>query len=378
MAVDGTSLKTSIGGVLLVACFRNGNNEIQIVGLGIVAVENGDNWTWFLANLLPHLRPSPAFLISDGDKGLVNATKATAPDIPRFYCFRHLMENFNKIFNSMQLRALAWAMARARTVLEYNRAAADLSAMNESATKWLQEIGKEKWATAYSPCTRFNTLTSNNVESVNGALKGIRSLPILDCLMEIERYVARKWMENTKKADIWGELTRYASRRVDKVLEETTSGSIKANSSTTYVVEIKHGVGSIPLKFALQLCDGVLTCLCGYFEDAGTPCVHALIALKHAGRLKEMTRFYFGSWKTPVSREAYVERARTTNLPLVLKDALTRGECKSPEFQKKRGRPKKKRIPSQQATESLRKQIRRCGICKQVGHNRKSCSSQSF
>ncbi|KAK1930773.1 hypothetical protein P3T76_013730 [Phytophthora citrophthora] len=95
-------------------------------------------------------------------------------------------------------------MARARAVLEYDRAAADFSATNESAIKGLQEIGKQKWAIANSPCTRFNTLTSNNVESVNCALTGIRSLPILDCLIEIERNVARKWMEKTKKADIWG------------------------------------------------------------------------------------------------------------------------------------------------------------------------------
>ncbi|KAK1944087.1 hypothetical protein P3T76_003999 [Phytophthora citrophthora] len=187
-------------------------------------------------------------------------------------------------------------MARARTALEYDRAAADFSAMNESAIKGLQEIGKEKRAIAYSPCTRFNTLTFNNVESVNCALQGIRSLPILDCLIEIERYVARKWVENTKKADTLGELTRYASRRADKVLEDTVSGSIDANSSTNYVVEIKH-------EFALQLCDGVVKCLCLDFEDAGAPCVHALIALKHAGRLKEMTRFYRGSWKRQSSEK---------------------------------------------------------------------------
>ncbi|KAL3666370.1 hypothetical protein V7S43_008621 [Phytophthora oleae] len=72
-----------------------------------------------------------------------------------------------------------------------------------------------------------------------------------------------------------------------------------------------------------------------------------------------MTSFYRVSWKTPVFQEAYAERARTTILPLVLKEALTRGECKAPGIPKKRGRPKKKRIPSQQATESLKKQIRR-------------------
>ncbi|KAK1939273.1 hypothetical protein P3T76_008657 [Phytophthora citrophthora] len=74
-------------------------------------------------------------------------------------------------------------------------------------------------------------------------------------------------------------------------------------------------------------------CLCGYFEDTAAPCVHA--PLKHTGKLKEMTRFYRGSWKTPVFQAVYAERARTTILPLVLKDALTRGECKAPGIKKK-------------------------------------------
>ena len=42
--MDGTFLKTSVGGILLVACFRNGNNEIQSNGVGIAAIENEDNW----------------------------------------------------------------------------------------------------------------------------------------------------------------------------------------------------------------------------------------------------------------------------------------------------------------------------------------------
>ncbi|KAK1931333.1 hypothetical protein P3T76_013089 [Phytophthora citrophthora] len=153
-----------------------------------------------------------------------------------------------------------------------------------------------------------------------------------------------------KKADTWGELTRYSLLSTAKVLEETVSGSIDANSSTTYVVEIKHGVGRIPLKFALQLNGCVVKCLCGYFENTGTPCVHALLALKHTGKLKKMTRFYRGSWKTSVFRAAYVERARTTLLPLVLKMRLLAVNASPPEFHKKRDHPKKKRIPSQQAT----------------------------
>ena len=47
ISVDGTLLKTCIGDVHLVACFIDGNNEIQIIGVGIVSVENEDSWTWF-------------------------------------------------------------------------------------------------------------------------------------------------------------------------------------------------------------------------------------------------------------------------------------------------------------------------------------------
>ncbi|KAG1706681.1 hypothetical protein DVH05_027533 [Phytophthora capsici] len=53
-----------------------------------------------------------------------------------------------------------------------------------------------------------------------------------------------------------------------------------------------------------------------------------------------MTRFYRGSWKTSVFREAYAERARATILPLVLKDALTRGEYVAPGIPKKTWSPK--------------------------------------
>lgn len=77
ISVDGTFMKTSICGILLVACFRNGNNEIQIIGVGLVSVENENNWTWFLKFLLSHLQTAPAFVVSDRDKGLMKSMQTT-------------------------------------------------------------------------------------------------------------------------------------------------------------------------------------------------------------------------------------------------------------------------------------------------------------
>jgi hypothetical protein len=60
-------------------------------------------------------------------------------------------------------------------------------------------------------------------------------------------------------------------------------------------------------------------------------------------------------------------------IPAIDFHALRKGKCLVPQFQKKRGRPKKKRIPSK-GEESSCKQIHQCSICKQTGHNKKNCT----
>jgi len=79
--------------------------------------------------------------------------------------------------------------------------------MNLEAYDWLMKAGKEKWSIFYSPCAQYGVITSNNVKSINSALCGIRKLPVLDCLMALERYVGSKWAENAQKTSGWKELT---------------------------------------------------------------------------------------------------------------------------------------------------------------------------
>ena len=128
------------------------------------------------------------------------------------------MGSFSKKYKSKLLKNLAWILARSRTRVEYEEAKANIANLNSSALVWLQEASREIWLTAYSPCPRYYTLTSNNVEAVHSVPKGIRTLPIIDCLMGIERYVAFKWAENIGKVKGWGVLTPYASRKVDKIM----------------------------------------------------------------------------------------------------------------------------------------------------------------
>jgi hypothetical protein len=47
LQLDATFVKNSIGGTFLVSCFKDGNNNILIIGVAIVSSETEDNWRWF-------------------------------------------------------------------------------------------------------------------------------------------------------------------------------------------------------------------------------------------------------------------------------------------------------------------------------------------
>ena len=112
-------------------------------------------------------------MISNRDKGLINAVQTTVPNVPHFFSFQHLMKNFDTKYQSKKLKNLAWILALSRTKFTYEKAEADIASLDKTVLVWLQDVGPEKWSTAHYPCPRYNTLTSNNVEAVNSAFKSI-------------------------------------------------------------------------------------------------------------------------------------------------------------------------------------------------------------
>ena len=65
LQLDGTFLKSDIVGILFVACLKDSNNNIRIIGIAIMNGESYENWQWFLEHLKQRLKQKPAFIISD-------------------------------------------------------------------------------------------------------------------------------------------------------------------------------------------------------------------------------------------------------------------------------------------------------------------------
>ncbi|XP_024317187.1 uncharacterized protein LOC112271674 [Brachypodium distachyon] len=83
ICIDGCHLKTKFGGQLLTAVGVDPNDCIFPIAMALVEVEDTPTWKWFLQTLKEDLgieNTSQWTLMSDRQKGLINAVNALFPD----------------------------------------------------------------------------------------------------------------------------------------------------------------------------------------------------------------------------------------------------------------------------------------------------------
>jgi transposase-like protein len=70
------------------------------LAFGLFDSETKDNWVWFMEQLGNAIGPVENLVVhTDACKGLETAVKKVFPWAEQRECFRHLMENMNKLFH---------------------------------------------------------------------------------------------------------------------------------------------------------------------------------------------------------------------------------------------------------------------------------------
>ncbi|KAL0319712.1 UNVERIFIED_CONTAM: hypothetical protein Sradi_5232700 [Sesamum radiatum] len=90
---------------------RDENDNMLPIAIAVVPVENRENWTWFLSELLEDiggLRIGRWSFISDKQKGLLETLKDLVPDSEYRYCIMHLYQNFKMKYKSQELKNYFW------------------------------------------------------------------------------------------------------------------------------------------------------------------------------------------------------------------------------------------------------------------------------
>ncbi|WVZ24376.1 hypothetical protein V8G54_002920 [Vigna mungo] len=172
IGLGGCFLKGKYGGELLTTVGRDGNEQILPIAYVVVEVENKDSWTWFLDLLIQDLGGedvcSSCTLISDQQKGLLQALQDLLPGVDQRYCVRHLYSNFRKQYLGKDLKRLMWSAATATYPQLWKSEMRKIKEVNVDAFKYLIAISPRFWSRSrFTPTSHCDTLVNNMCEGFN-------------------------------------------------------------------------------------------------------------------------------------------------------------------------------------------------------------------
>ena len=155
-------------------------------------------------------------LISDRHQSIGKAIAVVYPLASRGICTYHLYKNILLRYRGRDLFGLVKKDANSFRLTDFQETFETIKELNPALHAYLERADVRKWARAHFKGDRYNLLTSNIAESINRALSGARSLPIVH-LLESIRLMMTRWFA-TRKHD--AELMKTSlTRGVEKVLE---------------------------------------------------------------------------------------------------------------------------------------------------------------
>ncbi|XP_050249295.1 uncharacterized protein LOC126696648 [Quercus robur] len=126
IGLDGCHLKGNFGGVLLVAVSLEGNNGLFPVAYGVLECECKDSWGWFPTCLETIIGQSssrvPYVIMSDKQKGLIEAILDVMLECQVRHCTRHLYNNFRGKHSGLALRDNFWRAVKAYNLFLFEKA----------------------------------------------------------------------------------------------------------------------------------------------------------------------------------------------------------------------------------------------------------------
>ncbi|KAL4016884.1 hypothetical protein IC575_024546 [Cucumis melo] len=279
-------------------------------------------------------------------------------------CVQHLSQNLHDKYKNDTVATLFYNASRTYRESTFVEAWRHLLAFPNGSGKYLNDVGIARWSRVHCPGRRYNMMTTNIAESMNSILKEPRDFPIASFLENVRALLQRWFWERREEGiKVTSTLTKWAELVIQKKQEGALT--MKVNPINCYQFHVKD----LDKEEVVNL--RTKECTCKEFQAKQLPCSHAIAAARDRNiNVYSLCANYYtnecllaayaeavypvgnqSDWKTS---EDYVHM---TVLP--------------PKVVKRVDRPKKKRIPSVGEAPKLHK----CGRCKQIGHNRLTCTN---
>ncbi|XP_022880915.1 uncharacterized protein LOC111398216 [Olea europaea var. sylvestris] len=367
ISVDGAFLTSRMKGTLLVATSQDANFQIFPLAWGVVDLENDESWTWFFQKLrLITGDTDDLVIIYDHAKCIKNGVRNVFRFAHHGNCIYHLQKNLKTNFPRCDVATLFRAASEAYTVTDFESYMAALCSKKEGIKEYLLEEDFQCWARAHFTGIRYNIMTTNNAESINGLLKSARELPIVGLLEYIRRILQRWFYERHVEAEkCVTQLTPALEKKMCMTYNE--SNRLEVNQVSPDIYQVGDNLEHHFVDFY------EMTCTCRRFDLDKFSCAHTIAAARFKGDegYKLCTLFYTSiCWKQAYSKFVYpLPNEVEWKIP---KNVIAR-EVFSPLVRRQGGQPSKKRKRSDGETRVARK----CSRYKKTGHVRSTCTGQA-
>ncbi|TXG57121.1 hypothetical protein EZV62_018434 [Acer yangbiense] len=375
IGLDGCHLKGPYGGVLLSAIALDANNGLYPLAFCICEGETLLSWCWFLKNLklfLKYPTNNSICFMSDRQKGVLGALKIHWPNATTRYCARHIYANFRVKHSGQELKKLFWKASKAYDVNEFNSIMANIRDVSMDARLWLNEIEAKHWSRhAFDPSIKCDHVTNNMTESFNSMLGDHRARTYLNLIEFIRRMVMKRFQERKEECSRWK----------TEIPPNVSSKVLKASKESRILRMINAGDGEYELieystTYVVKL--GSFTCDCGAWQISGVPCSHAMAGISHffgmVGVSDQISDYIHPSLTKTAFLNTYINMIHPipdqSRWPQVASASII-----PPPIKRQPGRPKlqRKKEPSEKPRETRSGSVV-CQACKQVGHNKRTCS----
>ncbi|KAL6494483.1 hypothetical protein OROGR_031283 [Orobanche gracilis] len=227
IVVDGTHLKGKYNGIMFVAATKDANEQIFPLAFGLGAKECDESWIWFLEQCRRTFgSPENLLIVSDQHVSIKNALDVVYPGTPHGICTYHLQGKIRWWGDHAII--MFQAAANAYRCRDFEDRMDNLKGFAPGAHDKLMAADPVRWARSKCPVRRYNFLTSNCAECLNGRLRWARKLPVCT-LLECVRLMIGQWFverraEAMKRTQ---ELTAFAEARLARAAELSHKYSIE-------------------------------------------------------------------------------------------------------------------------------------------------------
>ncbi|XP_039850356.1 uncharacterized protein LOC120708958 [Panicum virgatum] len=338
-----------------------------------VEKETNDTWYWFLGLLQKDLNINDGgegwVIISDQQKGLLNAVEALVPNAEHRMCARHIYANWRKKYTDKDLQKKWWRCAKSSCSTQFNYNRALLAKETPAGARDMMNTAPEHWSRAFFKLgSNCDSVDNNLCESFNHCIIDARFLPVISMNEAIRRKVMVGIQENRAKAEKWkGTICPNIFKKLKMNIVRSGNYYVLWNGQDGFEVQEKEH-----RRYTVNLQER--TCTCRYWQISGLPCCHAISSIYMAS--KQLDDFIAPCFKI----SEYMMTYQYCLQPVQGPDNWPISDMPKPlppAYVKMPGRPKTERREPGEApkgTKLSRKGIKmKCSLCRKSTHNARKC-----